>query len=146
MEALGRVAYGTARLGFVGITPNPQEVTSATIVAGGAPGEWSFVKVDATLHAANNRSERVAFVVTRDGSTDTSIYQQISVDPYTGTSASVSWVVRLPAGTQETFRLKYEFTPYSPTCETSNSCTRHDLDGVITATAMPFGSTGTTDW
>ncbi len=140
-----------ARLGFAhGNTPYrdigapaPIEVGHITLTSAGAPGDVSFVKVDAGLHVfLNIISSPMGIYLTRDGSADQSDPSGFAVDPYAGATVGQTWTFTVPAGTTQTFRLWLSFTPVSPNCIDFNSCPSYGLDWSLSTVASPFGADG----
>jgi hypothetical protein len=54
----------------------------------------------------------------------------------------MQWVVELPAGSSETFRVRISHPIDNPNCRDPGvgySCTTYSATAVVTATAIPFG-------
>jgi hypothetical protein len=141
-RAMGRAAYAAGNDVTLsdGLT---KDLAVASIVAGGAAGGTGFVKVDATGHGWQNAGSigpvRLSLQVVRDGGGSSrfnyaTLMPTAAGQPNPNATSAVTWLVAVPTGTTQTFRLK----------GTRDWGTGPLIaQGQITLTYLPFGSAGT---
>jgi hypothetical protein len=133
------ISFGSGNAQFTGDRQVATQVTSLDLRAPGEGGSWASVKVDATIHVRNSAPNvPINFWLTRDGGTEQSLFQQLPVLPYQGTSASVTWVATIPSGLTDVIRVWVSNTPENPGCVAVNSCSQFNVDGVVSAIAVPI--------
>jgi hypothetical protein len=131
-----RIAY-VQRLSVIpGDAPQQIEVASLSITPGDGEGDTQFVKVDAAVRTANDFGHQLSFWIVRDGSTDTSFDFPTDYFPSVyATSTSGMWVVALPTGRPETFRLMMGHPPAQPGGT-------YYVKASFSAVTVPFGYDG----
>jgi hypothetical protein len=141
-RGFGRAAEGVR--GSSALTGTPVDISLVTIKAGETTGGTVFVRLDAVLTSvADNVTScpcQTSFAIWSDesGLSSAAAYNQLTtrstVSGIALDSGSTSWVVAVPSGTTQTFRLKaFVFSGTGA----------HSAVGQLFGMTLPFGSQGT---
>jgi hypothetical protein len=103
------------------------------------------VKIDASIHIESGHSGAdMRLRLVRDGnSSDSSLEQRFALAPYGGSPSALTWVVELPSGIPETFRVILNHPIANPACVNFNSCPGYNVKAALSAITAPFGAHGT---
>ena len=135
-RGLSRVAYNAKPVFQQLERYNGKDVAVVTINTGGAPGQTGFVKLNgAVTWAAGTQGCpcAVGFFITQDGGGNSS--GQFASAPYGYGNGATTWVVAVPTGTMQTFRLKMNMSGSQDFVVLGR--------GELSAIYAPFGSMGT---
>jgi hypothetical protein len=137
-----RIAYANANVQFDGDRPAPVEAASITITAPGNSGNLALIKIDVAVRGLTDDGSPLNVYLTRDGSNEQSLVQSFTPAPFSGGPASITWVVQVPAGTSQIFRLWIGHQQRPANCREFNSCSRRNVYVAMSAIASPFAADG----
>lgn len=134
-RGLPRVAYNDPNTSIALERGLANEVAAVTINTGGAPGQTGFIKFDGTffINPVSGCPCHVSIDISGEGkSSNKTAYVSNSF-----VGGAMTWVVAVPTGTTQTFRLRMAIL-------FSSSLTPDVVgQGQLSAIYVPFGSTGT---
>lgn len=143
-RGLGRAGFDTNTTVDLGSTAT--DLAEITLTTGGVTGGMGFVKLDASVSSSTSETLttgcpcELRIEITRDGGGNSDFSWANLYDGADGVAGNVTsgatWMVGVPTGTTETFRLKAVFTSSEGTIPTNFTY------GSLTAIYVPFGSSG----
>jgi hypothetical protein len=145
-RGFGRVAFADSA-NYVDLGDGAEhDLASVTILTGGVPGGTGFLKVEGTGHAFQSAGSagpvRFRLWIARSGTSQISIggYETLTPtaagQPNPNGSAAVTWVFTVPTATSETIIVRGQRDWATATTNPLSGW------GQLTATYIPFGSTG----
>jgi hypothetical protein len=143
-RGMGRAGFNTSATINLGTTET--DLAVITLTTGGVTGGTGFVKLDGTVNSSTQATPttgcpcELRIQITQDDGSSSDIFFTNLDDGAGGVlgnvNSSATWVVSVPTGTTQTFRLKALFS------DSEGTLPANDTYGSMTAIYVPLGSSG----